>query len=309
MTATFRNLNALDFSYLMRQSHTFENLDTLHLVTNGEPLSFMGMASTLFAQKHTGIVLELEGKPLVVARAVQWQDEDFAQLQFINAIEPAESNNVAVLEALLKEIGAWGLTRVMGDISTDSIYLSDFRKANFIVWASHRSYSLSAPVLGAPESSAWRTWTAKDYANMKTLYQSLVPSRIRQYEPMTRSKVLGKVISDASGNLTGYVDLDYGSKGLWAQLFLLPEASRPEVLEDLAGKLYMEFGRPITFSARSYMPWLRLALDKLDAQASGERALIVRHLAIKDAKPEQAGETIFEKSPAEGSIFSAESQN
>jgi|GEM_PF-430744 len=303
MTGTLRKLNALDFSTLIWQSAKLENLDGLRVVTNGEPMSVMGMASSLFAQRHAGIVLEDNAKSLAMARAMQWQDEDFAQLQFITSLDSMDVNIATVLEALLIEIGGWGVTRVMGDLPTDSVYLSDFRKANFIVWASHRCFSIKMSQTDSPKESDWRTWSAKDYADMQSVYQTLVAARIRSYEPMTRSKVLGKVLRDTRGNIIAYVDLDYGSKGVWAQLFFLPEAARPEILGDLAKELFEEYGRPVTFSARSYMPWLRGALNRLSAETGEERALIARHLAVKGHAPETITDKLFEKNPAESGAF------
>lgn len=303
MAGTLRKLNALDFGTLMWQSAKLENLDSLRVVTNGEPMSVMGMASSLFAQNHAGIVLEDNAKTLAMARAIQWQDEDFAQLQFITSLESKDINTVAVIESLLKEIGGWGITRVMGDLPVNSVYLSDFRKANFIIWASHRCYSLKIAHDETPKGSAWHTWSAKDYADMQTVYQTLVAARIRCYEPMTRSKVLGKVFRDARGKLIAYADLDYGSRGIWAQLFFLPEATRPEILDALAKELFEEYGRPVTFSARSYMPWLRGALDVLATEVSEERGLIARHLAVKGHAPQTVTEKLFEKNPAESGAF------
>lgn len=309
MIKTLRKLNALDFSTLMRKTTLLENLDSLRLVTTGEPIGLMGMASSLFAQRHTGFVLEAQGKPLAMARAIQWQEEDFAQLQFICAKDPAKTNLSALIEALLQETGHWGLIKVMGDLPVSSAYLPDFRKANFIVWASHRCYRFSTSAADAPKKTAWRAWSAKDIDGIKAVYQTLVPARIRGYEPMTRSKVLGKVLSNEDGQIVAYADLDYGAKGLWAQIFALPEATHPETLEDLAKNLLAEYGRPVTFSARSYMPWLRAALDGLDLLAGEERALIARHLAVKDQLPEPVTDKIFEKKPAESGVYTIQSQH
>jgi hypothetical protein len=303
MAGTLRKLNALDFSTLMWQSAKLENLDSLRVVTNGEPMSLMGMASSLFAQRHAGIVLEENAKLLAMARAIQWQDEDFAQLQFITSIDSKDINVASVIETLLKELGAWGITRVMGDLPANSVYLPDFRKANFIIWASHRYYNMKMDQNETPNESSWRTWSAKDYADMQSIYQTLVPARIRSYEPMTRSKVLGKVLRDPRGNVIAYVDLDYGSKSVWGQLFFLPEAARPKILEDLAKELFAEYGRPVTFSARSYMPWLRSALDQFGAEVSEERGLIARHLAVKDQTPETITDKLFEKNAAGSGAF------
>ncbi len=303
MADNLRKLNALDFSTLMRQTAKLENLDFLRVVTNGEPMSLMGMASSLFAQRHAGAVLEKDGKPLAMARVIQWQEEDFAQFQFISALEPDNVNLSAVIEALLQDIGEWGLIKVMADLPVSSPFLKAFRKANFYVWASHQCFTFPFVQSELPSKNQWETWTARDFEGIRAVYQTLVPSRIRSYEPMTRSKVLGKVLTNEKGQVIAYVDLDYGSKGLWAQPFALPEANRPAVFEDLLKSLFAEYGRPVTFSARSYMPWLRSSLGRLTDQMTEERALIARYLALRDRLPEETREGFFEKSKAEGTVF------
>ncbi len=308
MANTLRKPNAFDLSSLMRQSDSLECLDGLRQAIHGDPLSLMGMASTLFAQSHSGAVLEQDGKMRAIARMIHWQEEDFAQLQFISAEDPANTNLNAIIEALLKDVGEWGLTRVMGDMPVNSPYLSAFRKSNFILWASYKAYTFPLQDLGTAKESQWRTWTSQDFDGMKSVYQTLVASRVRNYEPMTRSKVLGKVLADEKGKILAYVDLDMGTKGLWAQVFMLFEACKTEVLEDLLRQLFAEYGRPVTISARSYQAWLRTPLEELGGQAWEERALLVKHLALRSPSPETVEEALFDNAKAKSGAFSMKTQ-
>ena len=308
MNYSVRKLNLLDFSGLIRQPDSLTCLDGLRMVIHGGPLSVMGMASTMFAQSHSGMTLEQDGKTRAIGRVVHWQEEDFAQLQFISADDPKQDNLTALIEALLIQAGEWGLTRVMADLPMSSPYMSAFRRAHFINWSSYKAYTFPCADPVQPKPSRWRAWTSKDFDGIKAVYQSLVRPQIRDYEPMTRSKVIGKVLCNENGKIIAYADLDYGSKGLWAQVFAEVEAGHPGHLSALSKLLYAEYGRPITFTARSYMPWLRLSWCQFEEQASEERALIVRHLTVKDLKPEPSSEKILEKRPAEGGFFSANSQ-
>lgn len=308
MTSTIRKPNPLDLSGLMRQSDSLACLDGLRLAIHGEPLSLMGMASTLFAQNHTGMVLEQDGKMRAIARMIQWQEEGFAQMQFIHAEDPEIPTLNALIEALLIEAGGWGLSRVMSDIPVDSPYLDAFRQTNFIVWSSYKAYSFPFSDSAQAKSTQWRTWTSKDFSGMKAVYQVLVASRIRNYEPMTRSKLLGKVYSDENGKVLGFVDLDLGNKSVWAQVFMLSEASKPDVFEDLLNVLFVEYGRPVTVCARAYQPALKIALDQLGGQTWEERALLVRHLAVRNPSPETVEERLFEKGKAESGAFSMNTQ-
>ena len=293
----------------MRQSASLECLDGLRMAIDGEPLSLTGMASTLFAQNQSGAVLEQDGKMRVMGRVVHWQEEDFAQLQFITAEEPEHDNLNAVIEAMLKEAGGWGLSRVMADLPVDSPYLNAFRKENFILWASYKAYSFPYTDTFQEKPSRWRTWTSKDFGEMKAIYKRLVATRIWTYEPMTRSKRLGKVLCDENGKMIAFVDLDLGNKALWAQVFMLFEAAKPSVFEDLLRSLFAEYGRPITLCARSYQPWLRPALEDLGGQGWEERALMVRHLAVRTASPERLEDSIFDKGKAESGALSIKTQH
>lgn len=308
MTSIVRKPTPLDLSSLMRQSASLECLDGLRMAIHGEPLSLMGMASTLFAQNHSGAVLEQEGRMRAMGRVVHWQEEDFAQLQFISADDPENVNLNAVIEALLKETGGWGLSRVMADLPVDSPYLSAFRKENFILWASYKAYSFPYVDAGQEKPSRWRTWTSKDFGEMKAIYKRLVATRIWNYEPMTRSKRLGKVLCDENGKMIAFVDLDMGNKALWAQPFMLFEAAKTSVLEDLLSALFVEYGRPVIICARSYQPWLRGVLDELGNQAWEERALLVRHLAVRNLSPERLEDAVFDKGKAESSALSIKTQ-
>lgn len=308
MTSLVRKPTPLDLSGLMRQSASLECLDGLRMAIHGEPLSLMGMASTLFAQNHSAAVLEQDGKMCAMGRVVHWQEEEFAQLQFISADDPERDNLSAVIEALLKDTGAWGLSRVMADLPVSSPYLKAFQKNNFIVWASYKPYGFSYKDSVQAKNSRWRTWTSQDFSAMKSIYQKLVASRIRTYEPMTRSKLLGKVLCDQEGNIVGYVDLDMGNKSVWAQVFILSEACFPDVFEDLLQTLFVDYGKAVMVCARSYQPGLRTALDALNSMAGEERALLVRHLAIRTTSPETVEERLFDKGKAGSGAFSIKTQ-
>ena len=86
------------------------------------------------------------------------------------------------------------------------------------------------------------------------------------------------------------------------------EACKTGVLEDLLRQLFAEYGRPVTISARSYQAWLRDPLEELGGQAWEERALLVKHLALRSPSPETVEEALFDNAKAKSGAFSMKTQ-
>lgn len=265
----------------MRRTDLLQSLDTLRLVTRGEPFNLRNLVRSISppVEQYTAYCDNDPGRPCF-AQVVSRMDENQGQLTFLGAAEDADqSDTVCLLEDLIANAGKWGTYFITCDLPADSPHISAFRKAGFQTWANQSLFQLapSARESASPQY-AWRVWNANDARAMTSLYRSVVPGLVQPLEPQTRKAALGLVLYGSSGSLLGYVGLDYGPKGVWAQPVLSPDANDPQILSDLHLSIPDLFNRPVFLAARSYQPWLAGLAAQTACKLIGSQLLMVRYL-------------------------------
>jgi len=237
------------------------------------------------ASNFISTVCEPEGWEGFLAAQVRHRlGEQFAQMSYIIADAQAELDLVpAFLEALIKDCGEKGAFYLLSDLKSDSVLIEAFRQVDFNVWAKQRFYRLedgiSVPV---QEDTPWRLWTNADLKAIHALCKSLVPKLFQNFEPLTR-KTATVLVNDApDGSLRGFVDVNFGPKGIVALPLMLPEyADEPEVILDMLAALPEPGHRPIYICVRSYQPWLEDLMQRLPTQSSSEHVLMIKFMAVR----------------------------
>ena len=210
--------------------------------------------------------------------------EQFAQMSYIIADAQAELDLVpAFLGALIKDCGEKGAFYLLSDLNSESALIEAFRRADFSVWAKQRFYQLEDTAnWGEQTGAGWRLWGNADMKAIQALCKNLVPKLFQNFEPLTRSATTVLVNYAPDGSLVGFVDVNFGPKGIVALPLMLPEyADEPEVILDMLAALPEPGHRPIYICVRSYQPWLEDLMQRLPTQSSSEHVLMIKFMAVR----------------------------
>lgn len=222
-------------------------------------------------------------------------------LGYQEGLDPVEI--CRLLEHLVKSAGDWKAWGVLADLPEDSPLFQGFRKAGFMIWARQNIYQLNLKDKYYNEAAPkWRLWTSNDINALNALYKEVVPGVVQCIEPVTRKAALGLVAFQPDGRLAAYADLEYGPKGVWAQVTTSPEVRAAGLLHSLPEAIPELFGRPIYLCVRSYQPWLGGALEEMGNFKTESQVLLVKHLVLRKSLERNAVKNIFENSNMEGSL-------
>ena len=275
----------------MRRTDLLQSLNTLRLVTRGEPFNLRNLMHSISPPIEQYIAYcDNDPENPCYAQVISRVDETQAQLTFLGArVDTDQSDIACLLENLIANAGKWGTHYITGDLPTDSPHIAGFKKAGFLTWANQSVFRLTSDALeGKKPEYLWRTWNATDMRAMSSLYRGVVPALFQPIEPLTRKVALGMALYHPKGELLGYADLDYGPKGVWVQPVLSPEANDSQILSDLLNAIPGLYTRPVFLAVRSYQPWLASLAAQLPGDICGTQFLLVRYLVrqVKTAEPQ-----------------------
>jgi hypothetical protein len=181
---------------------------------------------------------------------------------------------------MITEIGERGAFHLLAEADERALAFEALRRSSFAVYGRQRVWQIAAGAAGKPETMAWRAGTERDLIPVRSLYNNLVPGLVQQLEPPPTSHPHGLVYSKGD-ELLAYVEVKYGSRGIWVQPFIHPDAEEVGLLlADLLLNLANRRSRPIYLCVRSYQSWLEPVLNDLGAEAGPVQAVMVKHLAI-----------------------------
>lgn len=289
----------------MRRTDLLQSLDTLRLVTRGEPFNLRNLVHSISPSvEQYSAYCDNDPERPCFAQVISRVDETQGQLSFLGAYDDADQTEIAfLLEDLVANAGNWGTHYLTCDLPTNSPHLSGFTKAGFLTWANQSVFRLAPAGTGdAKPLYTWRVWNANDIRSMTSLYRGVVPGQIQPIEPLTRKAALGLVLYHPQGDLIGYADLVYGPKGVWLQPVLSSDTNDPQILSDLQKAIPELYDRPVFLAARSYQPWLASLAAQIPSEICGTQFLLVRYLVrqLKVAEPQTFA--IYEASNIERSL-------
>jgi len=282
-----------------------QSLDTLRLVTRGEPFNLRNLVHSISPPVEQYIAYcDNDPEHPCYAQVISRVDETQGQLTFLGALDDTDQSDITcLLENLVANAGNWGTYYLTCDLPAHSPHLPGFKKAGFLTWANQSVFRLAQVGLdeGKPKF-AWRVWNANDMRAMTCLYRGVVPGLFQPIEPLTRKAALGLVLYHPEGDLLAYADLDYGPKGVWVQPMLSPEANDPQMLSDLQKAIPDLYNRPVYLAARSYQPWLASLAAQLPGEIHGTQFLMVRYLVRQQKVTEPQAFAIYEGANFERSL-------
>jgi hypothetical protein len=280
---TVRHFDWRDLSGLRRWQHEAVFMDSSLVLTRG-PLVMQGALFSYLAPS-SGIYTAVSdasdlGNP-VFGQAMQQSESPFAHLTFITPDTGMESSALPeLLEFLVTLSGGNGALRLLADVDEQTQTYQALRRAGFAIYTRQRIWQLTGRPIGPAIAAEWRWARSRDLVNIRSLYTNLVPGLVQQVEPYPNSRPRGMVLYH-NGDLLAFVEIKSGSRGVWAQPFVHPDApDLSELFVDLVQKIPYRHSRPLYICVRSYQSWLDSAVEDLGAEAGPRQAVMVKHLAL-----------------------------
>ena len=280
-----RSFDWRDLPVLHRYRNSGLFLDTALLLTRGPasvPAGAVFSAPSLGGGVFTYLCDDDQAhrEPLLV-QVTHNAGSTFARLSYLAPDESITSADLPVLlDHLAISVGERGAFHILAEVDERLQAFDALRRSGFAIYASQRIWKLVDDSKGKPAASAWRKCTSQDVLRVRTLYSDLVPGLVQQVEPLPRQHLRGMVYYQ-DGVMLAYVELHYGSTGIWVQPFIHPDAHDFDAtLGDLLHALPGRRGRVVYICVRSYQSWLEGMIEAVGAVPGDSQAVMVRHLSV-----------------------------
>jgi hypothetical protein len=274
-----------DLPILLRYRNRGLFFDCAQVLTRGPMLVPAGAMLSYFAPA-TGIFTYLRTKngdaePPIIGQVMHPFGSAFARLSFLAPEAAMQSTALAeLLEYMIARIGERGAFHMLAETDEHGTAFDALHQASFAIFARQRIWKLDDVPGSSTDLSPWQEGTERDLMAVRCLYNNLVPGLVQQVEPPPNDNVHGVVYREG-GELLAYVEIKYGSRGIWVQPFVHPDAEHvPPRMGVLLQNLPRNRSRNVYVCVRSYQSWLEAALEALNAQPSPPQAVMVKHLAV-----------------------------
>jgi len=214
-----------------------------------------------------------------------------ARLTFLGPIDAiTHPGGTRLIEALSKAAGARGAYHLIAEIEESSPVFEILRQAGFAIYTRQRIWRVTEKPKGdlAPLEAAWRREATSDNPAILNLYTNLVPALVQQVEPPPERNGRN-LVHWHEAELLGFIDVDHGPRGIWAQPFFHPAA---ELADDLlAGFLTnpsLNLNRPLYLCVRSYQAGMSGLLARLGFSPCSDQAVMVKRLTAALRQREHA---------------------
>ncbi len=281
---TPRPLDLLDLPTIYRYRAEAISLDSIRLLTRGNPLGAAGFMSYFNPARHLYTAINQENGTTLLGGVIQTNGDSFAKLVYIAPSTQLTNPGLpALIEHLSAQAGYWGAFHVLAEIDETSEAFPSLRAAGFSVYAWQRIWDVSH-ITPTTTASGWTRTQSVNLPSIQALYHQIVPPLLQPVEP-TPKRAVGLVCGEGS---KCYVNVIYGMRGIVLNPLIHPEATDVAArLSNLLNHLPDRRNRPVYLCVRSYQTWLGPVLEDLGGKASPRQAVMVKHLA-RMVKDEQA---------------------
>jgi hypothetical protein len=213
-----------------------------------------------------------------------------ARLTFLGPVDAiTHPGGTRLIEALGQAAGARGAYNLIAEIDESSPIFEILRRAGFAIYARQRIWRLTEKPEGdfAARDAAWRGEAIADNPAILSLYTNLVPALVQQVEPPPERNGRNLVHWDKE-ELLGFVDVDHGPRGIWAQPFFHPAAElTDELLSGLLTNPNLKRNKPLYLCIRSYQAGRSGSLERLGFSPCSDQAVMVKRLtaALRQREP------------------------
>ncbi len=217
----------------------------------------------------------------IISQVTYSLGSSYARLSFMAPQDALDQPGLTALtEFIVAELGQLGVYHLLADVDESNPVFQMLHRAGFAIYARQRVWRLDGEPLGETADAPWKASRPRDIIGVRSLYCNVVPGLVQQVEPLPKKDIKG-VVYYQNGELLAFVELKYGTKGIWVQPFVHPDTQGFDqhlvhLLHDLPGRRE----RPLYICVRSYQSWLESAVEAMGAQPGPQQAVMVRHLAI-----------------------------
>lgn len=284
-----RSFDLRDLPLIYQYRNEAISLDTLRLLTRGNPLGALSLVAYIDPRRHVYSAVATDEGTTLLGSITQINGEASARLLYV---APASCLNhpalPTLIEHLIAEAGTWGALHVLAEVEETSEAFPSLRRAGFSVYAWQRLWEVSS-LARASESSAWTRARAFHLPALQSLYHQIVPPLLQAIEPPPK-RAAGFICCGEP--LRGYVNMASGQMGIVLTPLIHPEiAAVGQKLTALVGALPHRDERPIYLCVRSYQAWLEPVLEDLGALSGPRQAVMVKHVA-RPVREEQTARVV-----------------
>ena len=205
-----------------------------------------------------------------------------ARLVFISPREIiSRTEGVSLLDAMAHMAGERGAPALIAEIDERDPAFDGLHAAGFGIYSRQRIMRLEGIVEDkvAPHEKTWRPAIDRDHIAIQSLYTNLVPALVQQVEPPPSRYGRGLVYW-SQGELLGFLDVEQGPLGTWAQPYFHPAADlADDLLSGIIISLSPKKNRPLFICVRSYQGGLSQSLNRLGFETCSSQAVMVKRLA------------------------------
>jgi hypothetical protein len=227
-----------------------------------------------------------ENGQAIMSQVLHETDATSAYCRFLSPAAALNSRQLPeLLDGLLKHVGERGAHNLIVEVEEDSPAFDILRQNGFSFYARQQIWKIEkAP---AATDSAWQYALSRDTLSIQILRNSLIPGQVQQIESSPLEPD-GYVYFD-NGKLLAYVEVKYGSRGIWMQPFVSLDAEPfDQAIADLIARLRPRAGRPIYVCLRSYQDWLRNSFHRIQAEPGATYTVMAKRtslpLRVEDAR-------------------------
>jgi hypothetical protein len=273
---SIRSLALLDLPYVYSFREEAIGLDTVRMLTRGNPLSAVGLFGYVNPVRHIySAIVNSEGES-VLGGIIHSRNDPFAKLLYIAPLSQLNHPDLPeLIENLSVQAGNWGAFHVLAEVDEMSDAFVALRKAGFSVYAWQRMWNVSE-ITEAGSGSDWTRVKSVHLPSVQSLYHQIVPPLLHPFEPQPKFPT-GWICNEG---VKCYVSMVHGVYGIVLTPLIHPEATDvSKKLASLINNLPDRRNRPVYLCVRSYQAWLEPVLADLGAQGADRQAVMVKHLA------------------------------
>jgi hypothetical protein len=273
---SIRPLALLDLPYVYSFREEAIGLDTVRMLTRGNPLSAVGLFGYVNPVRHIySAIVNSEGES-VLGGIIHSRNDPFAKLLYIAPLSQLNHPDLPeLIENLSVQAGNWGAFHVLAEVDEMSDAFVALRKAGFSVYAWQRMWNVSE-ITEAGSGSDWTRVKSVHLPSVQSLYHQIVPPLLHPFEPQPKFPT-GWICNEG---VKCYVSMVHGVYGIVLTPLIHPEATDvSKKLASLINNLPDRRNRPVYLCVRSYQAWLEPVLSDLGAQGADRQAVMVKHLA------------------------------
>lgn len=205
------------------------------------------------------------------------------------AAEPVQHEStlwLQMLDALTVQAGQSGAHALLAEVSDTAPSFEALRRAEFVVYTRQEIWVLT----GEPSQQfggALRPEQPDDRWYIQQLVSNTVPRLIQQIDPVDQTS--SGLVWMEDGDPLAYASIHRGSRGLWLQLYLHPQAEETahSIIQQTTAHYRPAPGIPLYCCVRRYQEWLNRPLAESGFETLGHQAVMVRHTAVRAARPQR----------------------